>query len=151
MKSSLHILIPFLPFLLNHLRLPSLSFLLQLPTPELDSIQFLCSYPGRLVSRNSTQMIFCHFYNPSAWTTQTTHPLYFWKGVFTAQLHRSGSYSIVACVFVAAGMCLSNSCLAMDVCSDFTISAFGCHVTISTYMSGAMSHTLKTTLGFTEQ
>jgi hypothetical protein len=43
MKSSLHSLIPFLPFLLNHLRLPNLSIL-------------CCqtSYPGRLASRDST-------------------------------------------------------------------------------------------------
>jgi hypothetical protein len=44
-------------------------------------------------------------------------------------LHSNGSYSIVACVFVAGGMCLPSSCLAMDI-SDFTILAFGRHVTI---------------------
>jgi hypothetical protein len=37
---------------------------------------------------------------------------------------------IVACVFVAAGMCLPSSCMAMDFSSDFTIPAFGHHVTV---------------------
>jgi hypothetical protein len=39
--------------------------------------------------------------------------------VFTAPLHSNGSYPIVACVFVAAGMCLPSRCLEM-----------GLHVTI---------------------
>jgi hypothetical protein len=41
--------------------------------------------------------------------------------VFTAPLHSIGSYSIVACVFVAAGMCLASRCLAMNVYFDVTI------------------------------
>jgi hypothetical protein len=45
--------------------------------------------------------------------------------VFTALLHSNESYSIVACVFVAAGICLPSRCLAMDVYSDFTIPALG--------------------------
>jgi hypothetical protein len=36
----------------------------------------------------------------------------------------------VACTFIAAGMHLLSCCLAMNVYSDFTIPAFGCHVTI---------------------
>jgi hypothetical protein len=48
----------------------------------------------------------------------------------TAPLHSNGSYSIVACVFVAAEIYLPSSCLAMDVYSDFTIPAFGRHVTM---------------------
>jgi hypothetical protein len=51
-----------------------------------------------------------------------------------APLHSNGRYSTVACVFVAAGMGLASRCLAMNVYSDFTISAFGRHVTISTYL-----------------
>jgi hypothetical protein len=35
--------------------------------------------------------------------------------VFTAPLHNNGSYPIVACVFVAAGMCLPSRCLTMGV------------------------------------
>jgi hypothetical protein len=50
--------------------------------------------------------------------------------MFTAPLHNNGSYSIVACIFFAAGVCLPNLCLAMDVYSDFAIPAFGRHVTI---------------------
>jgi hypothetical protein len=34
---------------------------------------------------------------------QKTQPLHCWKGVFKALLHSNESYSIVACVFVAAG------------------------------------------------
>jgi hypothetical protein len=55
---------------------------------------------------------------------------YFWEGVFTELLHSNGNYSIVACVFVAAGICLSNCCREMNIHSDFTIPAFGRHVTI---------------------
>jgi hypothetical protein len=50
--------------------------------------------------------------------------------MFTAPLHSNGRYSGVACVFVAAGVCLPSTCLAVDVSSDFTIPAFGRHVTI---------------------
>jgi hypothetical protein len=50
--------------------------------------------------------------------------------VFTSQLHRSGSSSIVTCVFVAAGMFLPSRCLAMNVCSFSTIPAFRRHVKI---------------------
>jgi hypothetical protein len=38
------------------------------------------------------------------------------------------------CLFVAAGMCLPNCCLVMNVYSDFAISAFGRHITIHTYV-----------------
>jgi hypothetical protein len=54
--------------------------------------------------------------------------------VFTAPLHGNGSYSIVACVFVAAEMCLQSSYLAMNIYSDFTIPAFGRHVTMYIHM-----------------
>jgi hypothetical protein len=53
-----------------------------------------------------------------------------WEGVFTASLHSNGTGSIVACVFVTAGMRLSSLCLVMNVYSDFTIPAFGRHVVI---------------------
>jgi hypothetical protein len=42
----------------------------------------------------------------------------------------SKNSSIVACVFVATGTCLTSCCLAMDVSSDSTIPAFRRHVTI---------------------
>jgi hypothetical protein len=47
-------------------------------------------------------------------------------------LHSNESYSIVACIFVAAGMCLPSRCLAMNIYSDFIIQAFGRHVTMYT-------------------
>jgi hypothetical protein len=68
--------------------------------------------------------------NHFARTTQKTQPLYCSEGVFTAPLHSNGSYSIVACLFVAAIMSLQNRCLAMDAYSDLTISVFGRRVTL---------------------
>jgi hypothetical protein len=59
-----------------------------------------------------------------------TQTLYCFEGVFTAPLRSNGSYAIVDFVFVAVGMCLPSHCLAMGVYSDFSISAFGRHVTI---------------------
>jgi hypothetical protein len=61
---------------------------------------------------------------------QKTQPLYCWEDVFTAAFESNGSYSIVAFIFVAAGMCLQSRCLAMNVYSDFIIPAFGRHVTL---------------------
>jgi hypothetical protein len=55
--------------------------------------------------------------------------------MFTVPLHSNGSYSIVAWVFLAAGMCLPSRCLAMNVYSDFIIPAFGHHVTIYKYFN----------------
>jgi hypothetical protein len=54
--------------------------------------------------------------------------------VFTAPLHINGSYSILACVFVAAGICLPSRCLTMNDYSDFNIPAFERHVTISLWI-----------------
>jgi hypothetical protein len=54
--------------------------------------------------------------------------------VFRAPLHSNGSYSIIAFVLVAAGICLPSSCLSVDVSSDFTVPAFGRHVTICMYV-----------------
>jgi hypothetical protein len=47
-----------------------------------------------------------------------------------APLHNNGSYSTVACVFIAAGMCLPSRCLALNVYSVFAVPAFDRHVTI---------------------
>jgi hypothetical protein len=57
------------------------------------------------------------------------------RGVPSSPLHRNGSSSLVACVFVAAGMCLPSRCLAMDVCSGPTILAFRRHITVSSWNS----------------
>jgi hypothetical protein len=50
--------------------------------------------------------------------------------VFTAPFFSNGSYWIVACVFVAARMCLLSRWPSMNVYSDFAIPAFGRYVTI---------------------
>jgi hypothetical protein len=49
-------------------------------------------------------------------------------------LHSNGSYSIVACILVGAGMCLPSHCLVMNVYSDLTVPAFGRHVTILSHV-----------------
>jgi hypothetical protein len=119
MQSSFHSLLPFL-LLFCSCRLNSISLL-----PS--------SYSGRLASRNLTRLRHINWtpiYNHFALTTQKTQPFYCWEVVFTAPLHRNGSNSIVACVFVVAGMCLPIRCVAMNVCFDFTITAFGRHATI---------------------
>jgi hypothetical protein len=67
-------------------------------------------------------------YNHFARTMQKTQTLYCWEGVFIAPLHSDISNSIVARIFVAAGICLPSRCLAMN----FAIPAFGRHVTILT-------------------
>jgi hypothetical protein len=112
-------------FFSQHISL--LVIILQLPIPKtrLSSIPLLPSpYIPKLASRNSTDSndLLCPFYNHSAQTTQKTHPLYWWENKFTVPLHSDGSYSIVACVFFAAEICLPSICLAKDVSSDFTIS-----------------------------
>jgi hypothetical protein len=50
--------------------------------------------------------------------------------MFTLPLHRNGSSSIVACVFISAGTCLPSPCLEMNVYSGSDILAFRRHVTI---------------------
>jgi hypothetical protein len=89
---------------------------------------FPSSYPGRRASRNSTQFFSAELF--FARTKQKTQSLYCWEGVFTAPLHENGSYSIAACVFIAAGIYLPSRCLVINIYSDFTIPAFGCHVAI---------------------
>jgi hypothetical protein len=123
MKSSLHSLIPFLQFLLSY------SANCQLRRSD-SNLLLSSSYSGRLASRNSTQFDLTLLYNHFARATQKRLPLYCWKSVLTALLHSNGIFSIVACVFVAARMCLPSRCLAIYVYSDFTIPAFGRHVTI---------------------
>jgi hypothetical protein len=111
-----------------------LAIILQLPIPktQLGSVPLLPnSHLDRLASRNSVSVLnWTLLYNHFARIAQKTQPLCSCEGVLTAPLHSSGSYSIVACVLVAAGMCLPSRCLAMNVYSDFTIPAFGCHVTL---------------------
>jgi hypothetical protein len=55
--------------------------------------------------------------------------------VFTALFHSNGSYLIVTCVFIAAGMCLPSCSLAM-----------GLHVTVHCFTRwGCQSHTKPST------
>jgi hypothetical protein len=126
MNSSCHSLIPFLPLFC------SCQF------RRLDSIQFLCSQTHIPAGSRSETRLFTSLnglnwtlpYNNFERTTQKTQPLYYWEGVFTAPLHSNGSCSTVACIFVAPRICLQSCSLAMDVCSDFKIPVFGCHVTV---------------------
>jgi hypothetical protein len=60
-------------------------------------------------------------------TLQKSQLLSCLEGVFTAPFYSNGNYSIVASLFIAAGMCLPIRCLAINVNSDFTIPAFGHH------------------------
>jgi hypothetical protein len=118
--------------------LPSLTPFLRLfcncQFRRLDSIQFLCSQAhipaGWRLETRLTLLNWTLLYNNFVRTTQKTQPPYCLEDVFTAPLHSSGSYSIVICVFVAAEICLLSHCPAMNIYSDFTIPAFGRHVTI---------------------
>jgi hypothetical protein len=58
------------------------------------------------------------------------HPPYCWEGGFTSPLPSNGIYSIVGCVLVTVVICLPSRCLIMDVSSDFTLLAFGHHVSV---------------------
>jgi hypothetical protein len=51
-----------------------------------------------------------------------------YRGMFTSPLHKSGSSSIVACVFVAAGLCLLSRFLEVNFCFGPSIKAFKRHV-----------------------
>jgi hypothetical protein len=95
------------------------------------------SFAPKLISRqrgvsklDSILLNWTLLYNHFARATQKTQTLYCWQGVFAAPLHSNGSYSIVACVFVAAVMRLTSRCLSMNVYSEFTIPAFGRHITL---------------------
>jgi hypothetical protein len=84
MKSSLHILITFLPLVFTHPRLTSLCSLLQLPVPEFDQIltsPLSCSYPGRIASQNSTRLNSTElFFISTLHGPRRKHSLYiFWK------------------------------------------------------------------------
>jgi hypothetical protein len=122
MKSSFHSLIPFLPLFC------SCQF------RRIDSVPLLCSQAhilaGWSLETRLTLLNWTFICNHFARATRKTRPLYCWEGVFAASLYSNGSYSIAVCVFVAAGMCLPSRCLAMNMYSDFTIPAFGRHVTV---------------------
>jgi hypothetical protein len=91
---------------------PFLSIILQLPIPKirLNSIPLLpSSYLARLASRNSTQFLSTElFFISTSHGPRRKQTLYCFEGLFSTPLHSNGSYSIVACVFVAAEMCLPS-------------------------------------------
>jgi hypothetical protein len=107
-----------------------LAIILQLPTQFSSSAPSFITRQAGVSKLDSILLNWTLLYNHFVRTTQKTQPLYCWEGLFTAPLHSNGSYSIVASVFIAAGMCLPSCCLAMNVYSDFIIPAFGRHVTI---------------------
>jgi hypothetical protein len=109
----------FLPFILSYLRMPTLSVLSQAHILS-----------GWRLETQLTLLNWTLLYNYFARATEKTQPPYCWEGVFTAPVHSNGSYSIVSCEFVSAGIRLRSRCLAMNVYSDFTIPTFGRHVTI---------------------
>jgi hypothetical protein len=116
-----------------------LAIILQLPIPKtrLNSIPLLpSSYPGRMcLETRLTLLNWTLLYNHSARTTQKIQHFYCWEGVFTVPLNSNGSYSIVACVFVAAGMFFPSRCLTMNIYSDVTIPAFGRHITVCLWLT----------------
>jgi hypothetical protein len=130
MKSSFHSRIPFLPLFCN------------CQFRRLDSIQFLCSQAHILAGWLLEALDDCQLRNsPNKHLSRTTRKiqrLYCLEGVFTAPLHSNGCYSIVACVYVAAVMCLPSRCLAMNVYSDVAIPASGRHVTVLYALSGVV-------------
>jgi hypothetical protein len=98
-----------------------------------DSTQFNSSAP-KLISWQAgisefDQLSWTLLYNHFARTTQKTQHIYCWEGIFIAPLHSNGSYSIVAYLFVSAGLCLPSCCLAMDVYFWLHYSGFrvSCH------------------------
>jgi hypothetical protein len=122
MKSSFQSLIPFLPLFCN------------CQFRRFSSIQFLCSQTHILAGwRLQTRLIFQLsklFFITTLHGPRRNQGIYCWEGVFTALFHSSRSYSIVACVFVATGLCLQIRCLAVNGYSDFTFPTFVHHVTV---------------------
>jgi hypothetical protein len=105
---------------------------------ELHSIilmpQLLCSQfhilAGWRLETQLTQKIFCVLFTTTRHGPCRKHTLYCPGGAFTAPLHRNGSSSIVACVFVSVETCLLSPCPAMNVYSGSSSPAFWRHVTI---------------------
>jgi hypothetical protein len=62
--------------------------------------------------------------------TVSQQVLYHYRSVLTSSLHRNGSSSIIACVFISVGTCLPTRCLATNVYCGSAVPAFGRHVTI---------------------
>jgi hypothetical protein len=108
-KSSLHSLILFIPFLLKHLWLSTLNSLLQLPTPEFNSIQIIAEWDPRYIA---------------SWWTHRKHPfldccllIRCCRYVFTAEwIHRERrlQHLLYFCV-TSLRTCLPSRSIAMAV------------------------------------
>jgi hypothetical protein len=114
----------------------SLSLFCNCQFRGLNSVTFLCSQPHILeVWRLETRLpqLPCSAKwlqdNSSARTTQKTQPLLLRRRV-SSPLHSNESYSIIACVFFVAGLCLLSRYVVMNVYSDFAVPAFWRHITI---------------------
>jgi hypothetical protein len=94
------------PSFLHHLRLPPQEILNSIPAAW-DPRHIALGRPQK-ENTVSQQFIYCH------------------RAVFTSSLHRNGSSSIVACVFISAGTCLPSRCPVMNVCSGSGFQA-SCH------------------------
>jgi hypothetical protein len=117
MKFSLQSLIPFLPiFSIEFNSSPPKIISWQAGVSKLDSMLLL-----------PVQELF--FITTLHVPRSKKKPHYCWEGVFTAPLHNDGSCSIVACIFVAEGMCLPSRCLANGHLLWFHYSGFraSCH------------------------
>jgi hypothetical protein len=97
-----------------------LVIILQLPIHFNSSAPKLISWQAGVSKLESVLFAKSLLFNHFGRTTLKTQPLCCWE---------DGSYWIVAYVFVAAGMCSTSRCRAMDV-YDFTIPTFGRHVIV---------------------
>jgi hypothetical protein len=114
---SLHRLIPFLPFLLSHVRLSS---------PELDPVLF------RLLFGTPSHLLTVLFYNPSAWTPRKTLSSIVKEACL--QLRYLAMDDLLLSAFVAR-MCLRSRCLAMGIHVTIYIHARGTLITSNTILT----------------
>jgi hypothetical protein len=101
--------------------------------PQLSSLPSSLNY-FRVPSQETPSVLSQQDWDPryiaSGRPQQKTFPKNFYTviEVFTSPLHRNGSSSIVACVFLSTGTCLPSRCLAMNVYSDSALPTLeSCH------------------------
>jgi hypothetical protein len=102
---------------------------MQLPTPNIrlnsnSSALKLTSWQAGFSKLDSSEL------NSSLWLLFTDHAESTTSILLGGRVYSNGSYSLIACVFVDARVCLLSRCLEMNVCSRFAIPAFGRHVKI---------------------
>jgi hypothetical protein len=119
-----------------------LAIILQLPAEFNSSVLKLLSRQAGVSKLGSVEL----FFITTLHGPRRKQPLDCWKGVFTAPLYNNGSYSIVACVFIAAGMCTeslsSNERLFWLCYSCFRAS---CHYYLSAHSPDPSPHSLSYT------